>query len=103
MLKETIDALSINYWELFNDFHYKHPNIRLELALIGYSKQSFGKNNNYVKLISNFNDSPDIAFEFLATTDIGSSVSENYVGEALQVALSKLKWGKRAKCKKTNF
>ncbi len=96
----TIKALSTNYWELYNDFHHKHPNVRLELALIGYSKQSFGKSNNYVKIISNFNDSPDIAFEFLATTDIGSSVSENYVGEALKVALSKLKWSEKKNVKK---
>lgn len=96
----TIDALSTNYWELYNDFHSEQPNIQLELALVGYSKKSFGEKNNYVKIISDFKDSPDISFEFLTTTELGSSVSENYVGEALQVALSKLKWDKEKNVKK---
>lgn len=98
--EKTLEALSKNYWEIFNDFHADLPNVRLEVALVGYSKQSFGKKSHYVKLISNFNDAPDHAFEFLATTEIGSSVSENHVGEALQLALSKLKWDKTSNVKK---
>lgn len=90
----TIQALTSNYWEIYNSFREKNPNVKLEMALIGYSKQSFGTKNNYVKVISTFQDEPDKAFEYLVSNPIGSSVSQNYVGQALDATLKQLSWDK---------
>ncbi len=92
--ENTINALIANYYDLYNDFKNEHPNVKLEVAIIGYSKQSFGTKNNYVKVISKFSDDPDKAFEFLIDNPLGSSVSQNYVGQALDITLHQLKWDK---------
>ena len=98
--ENTIKALVANYYDLYNDFIVDNPNVKLEVAVIGYSKQSFGSKNSYVKVISNFNDDPDKAFEFLIDNPLGSSVSENYVGQALEIALNDLQWNREPSCKK---
>lgn len=98
--ENTIKALVANYYDLYNDFKVEYPNVKLEVAIIGYSKQSFGSKNGYVKIISTFQDDPDKAFEFLIDNPLGSSVSENYVGQALELTLNNLKWNKNSSCKK---
>jgi len=96
----AIQAITTNYWDLYNSFREEHPNVKLELALLGYSKQSFGSHNHYVKVISKFKDSPEKAFEFLVSNKDGSSVSENNVGHALNSALNALDWDSDESVKK---
>ncbi len=96
----AIQAITTNYWKLYNSLKEDYPNVVLELALIGYSRQSFGSDNHYVKVISTFKDSPEKAFEFLVENNEGSSVAENNVGHALNSALNALKWDSNETVKK---
>lgn len=99
----TVQALISNYWEFYNEFNAENPNVKFELAIIGYSKLSFGKKNKYVKILSNFSDNPDKAFQYLVDNEVSSSLAENNVGYALDLALKKLEWSEEEGVKKQIF
>lgn len=99
----TVQALISNYWEFYNEFNLKNPEVKLELAILGYSKMSFGKKNKYVKILSDFKDPPEKAFQYLVDNEVGSSVADNNVGFALDLALKKLTWRKEEEVKKEIF
>lgn len=96
----VIQSLVSNYWEIYTEFNAKHPDVELELAIVGYSKRAFGSKNKYVKVLSTFKNSPEKAFEYLVSNELGSSVAENNVGFALSQTLSELSWDKDEAVKK---
>ena len=101
--EKTIESLTQNYWELYTEFRAQNPFIEIEIALIGYSRKAFNEKNNYVKIISDFKDPPEVAFEYLVHNKIGSSVAENNVGYALDIALQGLSWSNSEAVKKQIF
>lgn len=101
--EKTIEALTQNYWELYTEFRAENPFIEIEIALVGYARKAFNGKNNYVKIISDFKDRPEIAFEYLVHNVIGSSVAENNVGYALDMTLQGLSWNNNESVKKQIF
>lgn len=96
-----MQGLTSNYWEIYNTFRSRYPDAELEIAMVGYSRTAFSEENNYVRIISDFDDQPEFAFQFLYNSISGSSISQNNVGHALKESINNLKWDERANVKKS--
>lgn len=90
--QETIEGVKNAIWKLYVDYAAKSPKTKLELAIVGYSSNSFGKENDYVKVLSEFDQRPSEIFDILCTKMYKGSVADNKVGTALLEAVNKLNW-----------
>ena len=90
--QETVNAVKRCLWKLYPDFNEHYPNTKLEVALVGYSSTSFGKKNDYVRVLSQFEESPSDVFELLSQRTFKGSIAENMVGSALNAAVKNLNW-----------
>lgn len=101
--KKISDAVRNNLFEFYTEFTAKYPDTKLELAIIGYSSKVFGSKNQYVQILSKFDSDPQDYFEYVNRKILTSSVSENHIGTALNVALKDLKWDPNPMVKKQIF
>lgn len=94
------DAVKHNFWEFYTEFESKYPDTKLELAIVGFSSKVFGKKDNYVKILLDFKDDPADYFEYVNRKILTSSLSENKIGTALNVAVNDLNWDDNPSVKK---
>lgn len=101
--QQISDAVRNNFWEFYIEFEHKNPNTKLELAIVGFSSKVFGKDNRYVKVLQNFEDDPTNYFEYVNSKILTSSLADNQVGTALNVAIDELSWDMNSNVKKQIF
>lgn len=101
--KEIANSVRDNLYELYVEYGEKKPTTKLEVAIIGYSSKAFGKKNGYVKILSDFGDDPQEYLELVTTKRLASSMADNYVGRAINLATNKLKWDQSKAVKKQIF
>jgi hypothetical protein len=73
-------------WETVNGICRLKPNPRLRIALIGYSRPSFGRNNGYVKMLCDFTEDFDHLFYELNLLKPSIEKGDQFVGDALTTA-----------------
>jgi len=94
------DAVRSNFWELYTEFESNHPDTKLQVAIVGFSSKVFGKKDHYVKILLDFNDDPASYFEYVNRKILTSSLADNKVGTALNVAVNDLSWDDNSNVKK---
>lgn len=106
-LSGSTNGLLINfrerYWEIINEAdRFEHP-VRLRIGFISYSRPRNGKDNYYVKVVSDLTDDFDAlakeVFEIKTITEAG----KQYVGHALSAALRNMSWSKSTDALKMIF
>lgn len=90
--KVASDGLLGHYWELYNQFYQKFPNKELQLAVVAFSREDFGKLNSYVEVLTNFDTDAEEAFKHITKKRGGKSTHTNNVVTAIAAAVDKLKW-----------
>lgn len=94
------EGLLNHYWDVYNQFHAKYPNKKLELAFVAFSLEDFGKLNHYVQVLTSFDTNADEAFKIILEKRVGKSTHTNNVVAAIGAAVDKLNWQTSARERK---
>ena len=81
-----------NYYYMLNEIQAMKPKPELKIAVIVYGRPSFGKERNYVKMLSDFTQNFDIVQYQLIQLKTSIEKGNQFVGDALQVAIRDLNW-----------
>ncbi len=89
-----LDDIRDNIWNFVNSFRLANPEQDLRLAVVGFSRGSFGAENAYIRVLSDLTTNYDLIsyrlFELVATVEKG----DQYVGAAIKMAIDNLTWSK---------
>ncbi len=89
-----LDDVRDNLWTFANSFRQSFPEHELRLAIVGFSRGSFGLESGYVRVLCDLSSNFDvISFRLY---DLVSSVEkgDQFVGSALKTAVGGLSWSK---------
>ena len=98
-----IDDVREQLWTIINQANLMEPAPDLRIGIIGFSRPSFGKEQAYVKVLSNLTtDFDSLAYELYKLRPAVEQGSQ-YVNAALTVAMNEINWGKEASNTKLVF
>jgi len=81
-----IPDFSNRLWEIANGIYKLRPYPRVRIAVIGFSRPSFGRNNGYVKLLSDFTEDYEKVTSDLQMLKPSIEKGDQFVGAALEKA-----------------
>ena len=88
-----IEDFREHFWYITNQLMVMNPRPRLRIGVVGFSRPSFGKNNAYVKVISDITDDLDAVAANVFALRRSIEKGDQYVVPALQTCMS-LNWSK---------
>lgn len=81
-----------SYYYIINEVQAMKPTPELKIAVIVYGRPSFGKERNYVKILNDFTQNFDTIQYQLIQLKTSIEKGNQFVGDALQVAIRDLSW-----------
>jgi hypothetical protein len=87
-----LDDIRERYWEVVNQANAYKPSPRLRIAVIGFSRPSFGSKNGYVKIIKGLTSDFDVLSHELFKLQPYIEKGDQMVGMALRTCIRNLQW-----------
>jgi hypothetical protein len=95
-----LDDLRDNLWNLINNFNRSNPETELRLGFVGFSRGSFGIENDFVRPLADLTTHYDfISYELFRLVS-NVEKGDQYVGAALKTTINNLSWSKDKATKK---
>lgn len=90
-----VDRMRNHIWDYVNVFNGSFPKADFRIGFVGFARPSFGKDNYYVKVISDLtHDIEGLTFELIKIrTQIEKG--DQFVGPALRVCANNISWNER--------
>lgn len=80
------------FWQIQNEIARLDPQPQYRIGIVCAGRPSFGKDNNYVEVISDLTDDIDLAaYPFFQIKDV-TAPGNYFIGHALDVAVNELSW-----------
>ncbi|HEX5003552.1 MAG TPA: vWA domain-containing protein [Bacteroidia bacterium] len=87
-----IDDVREKIWDIVNQVGAYRPSPSFRIGVIGFARPSFGEENAYVKILFPLSDDYDALENELYKLKPMVEKGDQYVGEALKVAVKKMDW-----------
>ena len=98
-----LDDIRERYWEVVNQANAYKPSPRLRVAVVGFSRPSFGAKNGYVKIIKGLTSDFDVLSHELFKLQPYIEKGDQMVGMALRTCIRSLQWSDDPEALKTIF
>ncbi len=98
-----INNVRDNLWLIINQANIMIPTPDLRIAVVGFSRPSFGKNNGYVKVLCDLTHNFDHLESELFKLKPSIEKGDQYVSAALSTCISQISWSKHIDAKKIIF
>ncbi len=98
-----INNVRDNIWLIVNQAYIMIPTPDLRIAVVGFSRPSFGKNNGYVKVLCDLTHNFDHLETELFKLKPSIEKGDQYVSAALSTCISQISWSKNIDAKKIIF
>ncbi len=98
-----IEDLKERVWEIASEASKLDPVPNLRIALIAYSRPSYGKTTFYVKMMQNLTDDLDRFADTLIQIHPAIEAGDQYVGRAIITCINDITWSKDANALKLVF
>ncbi len=98
-----INNVRDNLWLIINQANNMVPAPDLRIAVVGYSRPSFGKSTGYVRILSDLTHNFDHVAAELYKLKPSIEKGDQYVSAALSTCVSQLSWSKNQQAFKTIF
>ena len=92
-----------NLWLISNEIDQMNPRPALRIGVVGFSRPSFGKNNAYVKMLSDLTDDLDHVAAELYKLKPCIEKGDQIVSAALNTAIADASWSKDEQATKLIF
>jgi hypothetical protein len=92
-----------NLWLISNELDQLSPRPALRIGIVGFSRPSFGKNNAYVKVLSDLTNDLDHVAAELYRLKPSIEKGDQIVSAALNTAINDLSWSKDEQATKIIF
>jgi hypothetical protein len=92
-----------NLWLMSNELDQMSPRPDLRIGIVGFSRPSFGKNNAYVKVLSNLTNDLDHVAAELYRLKPSIEKGDQIVSAALNAAINDMDWSKEDQAAKIIF
>ncbi len=96
-----LEALRTNMWYLMYYLTAYQPQPDVYIALVLYGKPGYGKENDYVKKVSDFGKNINFIQQELYSTLVTVNAKENYPEKAVLTCLTDLSWSKEPETYRT--
>lgn len=87
-----LDDIRERYWEIVNQVNEYRPSPRLRIAVVGFSRPSFGAKTGYVKIIKGLTSDFDLLSNELFKLQPYIEKGDQMVGMALRTCVRGLNW-----------
>lgn len=98
-----LDDIRDRYWEVVNQANSYKPSPRLRIAVVGFSRPSFGAKNGYVKIIKGLTSDFDVLSNELFKLQPYIEKGDQMVGMALRTCIRNLHWSEEADAMKVIY
>lgn len=98
-----IDHLRNHLWDYWWFFTHCSPRPNFRIAVVGFSRPSYGKNSGYVKVIRDLGTEFETLSSVLYKIPSRIEKGDQYVGAALNACLKKISWSKDPNALKVIF
>lgn len=98
-----IDNVREQVWSIVNMIETATPKRKLRIGLVGFSRPSFGGQNNYVKTISKLTDDYDVLVAEMWKIKPQIEKGDQFVSSALEAAGLNMNWSKSKDAVKVLF
>ena len=88
----VLDALRTNMWYLMYYLTSYQPQPDVHVGLVLYGKPGYGKENSYIKKVSDLGKNINFILEELYATQVVINAKENYPEKALLTCMNELNW-----------
>lgn len=87
-----LDDIRDRYWEVVNQVNNYRPTPNLRIAVVGFSRPSFGARNQYVKILKGFTSDFDLLSYELFKLQPYIEKGDQMVGSAIRTCVKGLDW-----------
>ncbi len=98
-----LDNLKTKFWDVSNEISMYSPPAQLRVGVVAYSRPKYGKENYYIKIISDLTGDLDRVENELLSIKTITEQGKQYVGPALLKCVEELSWSKDKNALKVIF
>lgn len=98
-----LDDIRERYWEVVNQMNEYRPTPRLRIAVVGFSRPSFGAKTGYVKIIKGLTSDFDLLSNELYKLQPFIEKGDQMVGMALRTCVRGLNWSEEPEAMKVIY